>query len=126
MDKTIALATMQSDALKAADDSMGEGVGANDFEIQNVMCVYNVHRCVLNTFVRVGLSTVAMSYSQVKVHRYRSKDTLSRSKEKIVHDRGNRSPAPTYSHIHSSNVGSSVPEVGLRQPTSAPSPRHSP
>ena len=41
MDKTIAtLATMQSDALKVADDSMGEGVGANDFEIQNVTCVY--------------------------------------------------------------------------------------
>ena len=66
MDKTIALATMQSGALKVADDSMSEGVGANDFEIQNVTCVYNVHRCVLNTFVRVGLSTVAMSYNQVQ------------------------------------------------------------
>ena len=82
--------------------------------------------CVLNTFVRVGLSTVAMSYSQVKVHRYKSRDTLSKLKEKIVHYRGNRSPAPIYLYVRSSNVGSSVPEGELRQPTSAPSPKHSP
>ena len=76
MNRTIVFATTQSGALKVADDSMGEDEGANDFEIQNRnMCL---HRCVLNTFVRVGLSTVAMSYSQVKVHRYRSRDTLSR------------------------------------------------
>ena len=35
-------ATTQSGALKVADDSMGEDDGANlnDFEIQNVTCVY--------------------------------------------------------------------------------------
>ena len=40
MDKTIALATIQSGALKVADDSVGEDNGANDFDIQNVTCVY--------------------------------------------------------------------------------------
>ena len=42
MDKTIALAPIQSGALKVADDSVGEDDGANDFEIQNVTCVYIV------------------------------------------------------------------------------------